>query len=290
MMSNIFNFELPKFPLDKITLAILDFLTEALAGVTKIASNFIETGVEGLGEGIIAVPTLVVIAVITFVVWKFIGRNLGIFALIGLLVTWNLQLWDATIYTIVLVLLSTILALIVGIPLGIWAALDDRVNKVITPILDFMQTMPPFVYLIPMIPFFGLGTVAAAFATMIFAVPPAIRLTNLGIRQIDKELIEASESFGTTPAQKLLKVQLPLAKPTIMAGINQTIMLALSMVVIAAMIGAGGLGGKVLAALTRFRPGEAFEAGLGVVIVAMLLDRITQNVAGRRRKSPAETE
>ena len=146
-----------------------------------------------------------------------------------------------------------------------------------------MQTMPAFVYLIPAIPFFGLGKVSAVFATVIFGMPPAIRLTSLGIRQVPGELIEASDAFGTTWKQKLLKVQLPIAVPTIMAGINQTIMLSLSMVVIAAMIGAGGLGGEVLRAIQRFQPGKGFEVGLGVVILAIILDRVTQNI-GKKYK------
>ena len=171
----------------------------------------------------------------------------------------------------------------VRIPLGIWAAMSDRIYRIIMPILDFMQTMPAFVYLIPAIPFFGLGPVSGIFATVIFSMPPAIRLTTLGIRQVPAELTEAADAFGSTPRQKLLKVQLPLATPTIMTGINQTIMLALSMVVIAAMIGAGGLGAEVWKAIQRLEPGAGFEAGIAVVILAMILDRITQNI-GQRRK------
>ncbi len=196
---------------------------------------------------------------------------------------WNIGLWNATVSTLSLVLAATFIAVGLGLPLGIFAALNDKANKVIMPVLDFMQTMPAFVYLIPAIPFFGLGKVSAVFATVIFGMPPAIRLTSLGIRQVPGELIEASDAFGTTWKQKLLKVQLPMAVPTIMAGINQTIMLSLSMVVIAAMIGAGGLGGEVLRAIQRFQPGKGFEAGLGVVILAIILDRITQNI-GKKYK------
>jgi glycine betaine/proline transport system permease protein len=166
--------------------------------------------------------------------------------------------------------------------LGIVAALYEGFYRVIMPILDFMQTMPAFVYLIPAIPFFGLGPVSAAFATVIFAMPPSIRLTALGIRQVPVELIEAADAFGSTRMQKLFKIQLPLATQTMMAGVNQTIMLSLSMVVIAAMIGAGGLGGEVWKAIQRLKTGMGFEAGLGVVIIAIIFDRVTQKAAGRK--------
>jgi glycine betaine/proline transport system permease protein len=156
-------------------------------------------------------------------------------------------------------------------------AKNDTVEAVIRPVLDFMQTMPPFVYLIPAAMFFGLGKVPGTIATVIFAMPPAVRLTNLGIRQVSKENVEAGLAFGCTDRQLLTKVQLPLALPSIMAGVNQTIMLALSMVVIASMIGAGGLGDVVLTGIQRLNVGLGFEGGLGVVIVAILLDRITQS-------------
>src|SRR5690606_36713376 len=159
-------------------------------------------------------------------------------------------------------------------------------RSLLTPILDFMQTMPAFVYLIPAVFFFALGAVPGVIASVIFAMPPTIRLTSLGIRQVSGDLIEAAEAFGSTPAQKLFKVQLPLAKSTIMAGINQTIMLSLSMVVIASMIGAGGLGTVVLQAITRLEVGKGFEGGLSIVIIAIILDRITQSLARDRKRTP----
>jgi glycine betaine/proline transport system permease protein len=182
-----------------------------------------------------------------------------------------------------LVLAASTVALAVGLPIGISMARSDLVESLIRPVLDFMQTMPPFVYLIPAAIFFGLGTVPGAIATVVFAMPPAVRLTNLGIRQVNKEQIEAGLAFGCTRRQLLTKVQLPLAMPSIMAGVNQTIMLALSMVVIASMIGAGGLGNTVLTGIQRLNVGLGFEGGLGVVILAILLDRITQSFAPGRR-------
>ncbi|MFP4375268.1 MAG: ABC transporter permease [Spirochaetaceae bacterium] len=279
----MYDFSLPRIPLGPGIEAALDWLTTALSPLTRAFSEIVELGIDAIVDGLALIPPVILVVLIALLSWKLANRNVAIFAFIGLLFVWNINLWSATLSTIALVLISTIIAVALGIPLGIIAGLSERFHAVVKPVLDFMQTMPAFVYLIPAIPFFGLGTVAASFATVIFSIPPAIRLTALGIRQIDAEMIEASEAFGTTTMQKLIKVQLPLALPTIMAGVNQTIMLALSMVVIAAMIGAGGLGGEVWRAIQRLRPGQGFEAGLAVVIIAMLLDRITQHITQKQR-------
>ncbi|MCY1029024.1 ABC transporter permease [Mammaliicoccus sciuri] len=196
---------------------------------------------------------------------------------IGLFFIYNQDLWDQLLNTMTLVIISSLLSVIIGVPLGILMSKSDRFQAVMKPILDFMQTMPAFVYLIPAVAFFGIGMVPGVFASIIFATPPTIRLTNLGIRQISAELIEASDSFGTTSMQKLIKVQLPLAKASIMAGVNQTVMLALSMVVIASMIGAPGLGRDVLSSLQRAEVGSGFVAGLSIVILAIIIDRFTQS-------------
>jgi glycine betaine/proline transport system permease protein len=217
--------------------------------------------------------------VFALIAWRAAGARVALFAVLGLGLLWNLDLWYPTMQTLTLVTIATLIAVTIGMPLGILAALSRNAYRAIFPVLDFMQTMPAFVYLIPAIPFFGLGPVSALFSTVIFAMPPAIRLTTLGIRQVPADLVEAADAFGSTRTQKLLKVQLPLAVPTIMAGINQTIMLALSMVVIAAMIGAEGLGGQVWTAIQRNEAGMGFQAGLAVVILAMILDRITQRIA-----------
>lgn len=279
----MYEFSLPRIPLGDGVTAALDWLTMVLSPLTRAFSEIVELGIDGIVDGLSLIPPVILVVLIALLSWRLATRGVAIFAFLGLLFVWNINLWPATLSTIALVLISTIFAVAIGIPLGIIAGLSERFHAVVKPILDFMQTMPAFVYLIPAIPFFGLGPVAAAFATVIFSIPPAIRLTALGIRQIDAEMIEASEAFGTTTMQKLFKVQLPLALPTIMAGVNQTIMLALSMVVIAAMIGAGGLGGEVWRAIQRLRPGQGFEAGLAVVIIAMLLDRITQHITQKQR-------
>ena len=279
------NSWMPRIPLGPWIEGGLEWLTDALSGLTRAISAALEIGVEGMIDGLLWLPPSVLIVLIAALAWFLAGRKIAIGSLIGLFFILSMDLWEATVGTISLVLISTALAIAIGVPLGIWGALNDTFYKIIKPILDFMQTMPAFVYLIPAIPFFGLGAVSAIFATVIFSIPPAIRLTSLGIRQIDEELIEASDSFGSTTLQKLTKVQMPMAMPTIMAGVNQTIMLALSMAVIAAMIGAGGLGGEVWRAIQRLRPGAGFEAGIAVVIVAMILDRITQAVTSDPNKT-----
>jgi glycine betaine/proline transport system permease protein len=273
-----------KLPLDKEIDRLIDFLTEHFAFLTKAISKYLATLIEASTDGLMALPPWLVITIFAVLAWRLAGRNVGIFTLLGLGLLWNLRLWEPTMETLILVLVATVIAIIVGIPLGVWSALSRTAYRIIMPILDFMQTMPAFVYLIPAIPFFGLGAVSAIFATVIFAVPPAIRLTCLGIKQVPRELIEAADAFGSTRGQKLFKLQLPLAIPTIMAGINQTIMLALSMVVIAAMIGAGGLGSEVWKAIQRLEPGKGFEAGIAIVILAMILDRITQKIG--KQNSP----
>lgn len=275
------DYSVPKFPLDELVEQLLNFLTENFAFLTKAISKLIESLMDGLVSSLMLLPPWLLIAIFAGLAWRFAGRNLGIATVVGLLFIWNLRLWLPTVETITLVLIATFIAILLGVPLGIYTALSPRARRIVMPILDFMQTMPAFVYLIPAIPFFGLGVVSAIFATVVFAMPPAIRFTCLGIQQVPVQLIEAADAFGSTPRQKLFKVQLPLAVPTIMAGINQTIMLSLSMVVISAMIGAGGLGGEVWKAIQRLQAGAGFEAGIAVVILAMLLDRITQNIAKR---------
>lgn len=226
---------------------------------------------------------LLLIAIVLLSLWRC-GLGFGIFTLVALLLTASMQVWTQMVDTLSLVLGSAILSLIVGVPLGIWMAKSRRARAVLKTILDFMQTMPAFVYLIPAVIFFGLGQVPGTLATVIFAMPPAVRLTALGIQQVPAEMVEAGKAFGCTSRQLLFKVQLPNALPSIMAGVNQTIMLALSMVVIASMIGAGGLGNVVLSGIQRLDVGLGFKGGLAVVFLAIILDRITQSFGEEARK------
>lgn len=265
-----------KLPVGKFFESMIDWLTQNLGPFFDII-NSILTGIISTFETVLLfIPPLILIALMVVLAWRIAGKGVAIFSIIGLLLIHSMGFWEETMITLALVVTSGLLALIIGIPVGIWASRKDAVENVVRPILDFMQTMPAFVYLIPAVLFFQLGKVPGAVATVIFAMPPAVRLTNLGIRQVQKEVVEAARAFGSTSQQLLFKVQLPLATPTILAGVNQTIMLALSMVVIAAMIGAGGLGGEILKGITQLKIGLGFESGISVVILAIFLDRITQ--------------
>ncbi|MGM0785118.1 MAG: ABC transporter permease [Pseudomonadota bacterium] len=275
--------EIPRIPLGQWIEGSLDWLTSEYSLITRGISRVTQTGIGGLNDALMWLPEWALLAIMAGLCWKVANLRLAIGAVAGLLLIWNMGLWEPMIETLTLVVIATFVAVVIALPVGIAAALSERLYRGIMPILDFMQTMPAFVYLIPAIPFFGIGSVSAIFATVIFSMPPAIRFTTLGIRQVPVELIEAADAYGATRGQKLFKVQLPLSLPTVMAGINQTIMLALSMVVIAAMIGADGLGSEVWRAIQRLRPGDGFEAGIAVVILAMLLDRLTQSLRKQRK-------
>ncbi|GLI05978.1 glycine/betaine ABC transporter [Paenibacillus tyrfis] len=274
----------PKLPIAEWVEGLVDWLGSTFEWLFGFISSLIEGTVNLFSLLFHFPPALVLIVLIAFLAYRAAGLMLGIFSLLGMLLIANLGFWDHTMDTLALVMTSAFLSVIVGLPLGIWSARNKTVQNTLTPLLDFMQTMPAFVYLIPAVTFFGLGVVPGVIASVIFAVPPTIRLTNLGIRQVPFDLIEAADAFGTTPGQKLWKVQLPLALPTLMAGINQTIMLSLSMVVIASMIGAQGLGADVYRAVTQLKTGEGFEAGLAVVILAIVLDRLTQHAIKMKPK------
>ena len=261
----------------------INWLTENFASFFDALSSGIGGLIDGFQHILFGIPFYVTIAVLVVLAWFKAGKGTSVFTLLGLLLIYGMGFWEETMQTLALVLSSTCLALILGVPLGIWTANSKRCDKIMRPVLDFMQTMPAFVYLIPAVLFFGLGTVPGAFATIIFAMPPVVRLTGLGIKQVPKEVIEASRAFGATPSQLLFKVQLPLALPTILTGVNQTIMMSLSMVVIAAMISAGGLGEVVLKGITQMKIGLGFEGGIAVVVLAIVLDRITQGMAQNKK-------
>lgn len=262
----------------------INWLTDNLGGFFDLLSSVIGGFIETFQIALFGIPFYITIALVAAIAWFKSGRGMAIFTLLGLLLIYFMGYWQETMDTLALVLSSTFIALIMGVPLGIWAGNSDKANKVLRPILDLMQTMPAFVYLIPAVLFFGLGAVPGAFATVIFAMPPVVRLTSLGIRQVPKDIVEATQSFGATKRQLLFKVQLPLALPTILTGVNQTIMLSLSMVVIAAMIAAGGLGEVVLKGITQMKIGLGFEGGIAVVILAIVLDRITQGMTKSRKR------
>lgn len=254
----------------------LDPLLDAIYSVLNWMANTTQ-------DVLMTVPDLwmiLIISVFSLLVTRKIIMS-GLIA-VALLVIWNMGLWELSMLTLTLVVVAAIISLLVGIPLGILSAKSNFLNKGMKVVLDFMQTMPSFVYLIPVVILFRLGNVPGIIATVIFALPPVVRFTDLGIREVPKELKEVSESFGTNWLQKLTKVELPMAKPTIMAGINQCIMLSLSMVVIASMIGVAGLGRDVLMAIQRVDVAMGFEAGLAVVLLAIILDRITQSIGSNR--------
>ena len=277
-------FDIPSLPLGRWIESGLMWLTSEYSIVTRSISRVTQTGIGWLNEMLMWVPEWAFIIAVAALCWRLSSPRLAIGAAAGLALIGNLGLWSPMIETLTLVVIATLVAVVIALPVGIAAALSERLYRLIMPLLDFMQTMPAFVYLIPAIPFFGIGSVSAIFATVIFSMPPAIRFTTLGIRQVPVELIEAADAYGATRRQKLFKVQLPLSLPTVMAGINQTIMLALSMVVIAAMIGADGLGSEVWRAIQRLRPGDGFEAGIAVVILAMVLDRLTQSLSKSKNR------
>lgn len=275
---------IPRIPVGKGVEQGIDFLLLYCSDATRWVStemNALLAAFEGLL--LAAHPLALIVAMATGIgfLTRKRGLTVGLFLALGLV--WNMELWPAAMSTLALVLVSTFLAVALGVPLGIAAAIHKGLCRIIMPVLDMMQTMPAFVYLIPAIPFFGLGKVSALFATMVFATPPAIRFTCLGINQVPSDLVECADSFGATRMQRLFKLELPVAAPSILAGINQTIMLSLSMVVVAAMIGAKGLGGEVWRAIQRLEMGNGFEAGLGIVILAICLDRVLQNLVSRIR-------
>ncbi|KQL20439.1 ABC transporter permease [Cytobacillus solani] len=274
---------LPKLPLADWIDRFVDWLTVTFAVVFDAITVSLEGIVEGLFAALAFIPSYILIILIGLLAWKLATKGIALFAVIGLFLIDNLGYWEGMLETLSLVLTAVLITVVIGIPMGIWASQKNTVKQIITPILDFMQTMPAFVYLIPAIFFFSIGVVPGVVASVIFAVPPTIRLTILGIQQVPADIIEATEAFGSTTTQRLLKVQLPLAMPTIMAGINQSIMLSLSMVVIASMVGSPGLGADVYRAVTQIQIGRGFEAGLAIVVMAIILDRITQNIGIKKQ-------
>ncbi len=275
-------FEYKVIPLDVWVSQFVDWLVDNHRDVFQALKWPVEQTLNGLDAGLNALSPIIVIALLAIAAWRFSGKGLAVFTVITLVFTGLLGLWQETMTTLAMVLSSVIFCCIVGVPLGIWSGRSDGFETTIRPVLDAMQTTPAFVYLVPIVMLFSVGNVAGVLATIIFALPPIIRLTSLGIRQVHPELVEAAQAFGATNRQVLFRVQVPLAMPTILAGLNQTIMMALSMVVIAALIGAGGLGSPVILGLNTLDIGRAVIGGLSIVLMAIVLDRITQSMAQKK--------
>ena len=277
--------EFIKIPLD-------DWVSD---GVGWLVGNFrpafqaikwpVEKVLNGLDGVLQATPFIVILVLVSLLAWRVAGRGVALFTIVAFLLLDALGVWSETMTTLSMILTAVVFCAVIGIPLGIAAAASDRFASGLRPVLDIMQTIPPFVYLVPIVMLFGVGLVPGIIATIIFALPPIVRLTNLGIRQVQGDLVEAGYAFGSTPRQVLWEIQVPLALKTIMAGLNQTLMLALSMAVIAALIGAGGLGLTVYTGLGRLDVGQAFLGGLGIVLLAIVLDRITQAMGTQGEES-----
>ena len=276
---------IPKIPLAEWVDDGMKWLTTTFRPAFDFIKNNGKWLMDTTADLLTAVPPIIFILVMVVLAFFAARKKFGLptFTLVGLLLVYNQGLWPQLMDTFNLILYASLLSIIIGVPTGILMAKSETAEKIIKPILDFMQTMPAFVYLIPAVAFFGIGLVPGVFASIIFALPPTVRMTNLGIRQVPRELVEAADSYGSTGSQKLFKVELPLAKSTIMAGINQTVMLALSMVVTASMIGADGLGRNVLSALQRAQAGTGFVAGISLVILAIILDRLTQSLDRKKQ-------
>lgn len=280
-MTRLLTFDERLIPLDDWIQNGVDWLVANYRELFQVIKVPVEMTLEGLEWFFAVLPPSLVILIFALLAWRYAGRLVCLFTTLTLFFIGFLGLWEETMTTLAMVICSVLFCAVAGIPLGILAGRSDRVQMLLRPFLDAMQTTPAFVYLIPVVMLFSIGTVSGVLATIVFALPPIIRLTSLGIRQVHPELVEAAVAFGATPWQVLRKVQFPLALPSVMAGLNQTIMMALSMVVIASLIGAGGLGGPVVEGLNTLEIGLATIGGLSIVLLAMVLDRITQGFGKR---------
>ncbi|MTI69318.1 MAG: proline/glycine betaine ABC transporter permease [Firmicutes bacterium] len=267
-----------ELPIGESVESFIQFLLSNFEPIFDGIANILGGFMEGTGDFLLMIPPLFFIILLSVIAWFLANKKVALFTVISLFLIFGMGLWQSFVKTFVLVIVATLISLIIGIPIGVLISKRKRLDRIATPILDFMQTMPPFVYLIPAVMFFGIGDVPGVISTVVFSMPPAIRLTKLGLKQVPEELEEVGDSFGLTPFQMLYKIKLPLALPSIMAGINQTIMMSLSMVVVASMIGTKGLGSDVLNGIQRNDIGIGFEAGLSVVILAIILDRITSSL------------
>ena len=265
----------PRIPVGEWIEDGFDWIEEHLGSFFDALSDFLKQTVISIADLLTELEPIAMAIVFALLAWLVRDWRLGIGTFLGMAFIISMEQWQNAMTTLAMIIAATVIALLIGIPLGILAARSERFSRVLRPIMDLMQTMPAFVWLVPVVTLFGVNEAAGLVSTVIFAVPPGVRLTELGIRQVDPEVVEAGHAFGATPRQILGEVQVPLAMPTIMAGINQVIMLALSMAVIAGLVGAKGLGGAVTEAIGTINIGLGFEAGLSVVVLAIFLDRVT---------------
>ncbi|MEJ6347950.1 ABC transporter permease/substrate binding protein [Holzapfeliella sp. He02] len=274
------NIDVPRLPIAEWIDVFVQWFTQTFAQLFNVIQTIGQGGIDWISDFLIWINPFVLMLLIVVTAYYISGKKLGltIFSFLGLLFIYNQHLWNDLMSTLTLVMVSSLIALIIGVPLGILDAKSQTASKIITPFLDFMQTMPGFVYLIPAVAFFGIGVMPGVVSSVIFALPPVVRMTNLGIHQVPKSLVETSASFGSTDTQRLFKLDLPYARNTILEGANQTIMMSLSMVVIASMIGAPGLGRGVLSAVQRAQVGHGFVNGLALVIMAIIIDRFAHNI------------
>ncbi len=284
---------IPRIEIGKFFSSIVSWVEDYLPALLNFIKSILQNLDSWLATGLNAVPALLMVLILAVIAFALRGWQFALFTIIGMIIIIGMRyqgasMWSLAMDTLALVIIAGAIAMIIALPLGILAARSKLASQTIKPVMDFMQTLPAFVYLIPAIFFFSAGTTAGIIATIVFSMPPGVRLTELGIRQVDSEMVEAGHAFGTKPFNILTRIQIPLAMPTIMAGVNQVIMLSLSMVVIGSMVGSGGLGVPVLEGISRLDVAVGFEGGVAVVILAIFLDRLTSSLGDRSAVARAE--
>jgi glycine betaine/proline transport system permease protein len=272
----------PPLPIGDLLETGFEWFKNTFDAFFDVVGDIITGAIDGIAGLLLAPEPLLLAVVFALLAWLLRNWKLAAGSLVGMVVIIGVDMWEPAMETLALVVVATLVALLFGIPLGIVAARSPVVSRILKPVMDFMQTMPGMVWLLPVLKLFSIGVAGALVATVIFALPPAVRLTELGIRQVDGEVVEAGQAFGAGPRQVLKDIQLPLAMPTVMAGVNQVIMLALSMAVIAGLVGGGGLGNEVVGAISTLNLALGFDAGISVVILAIFLDRLTASIGSRR--------
>ncbi|WP_275003183.1 ABC transporter permease [Promicromonospora iranensis] len=272
----------PPLPIGDLLETGFEWFKDTFDAFFDVVGDIVTGAIDGIAAVLLAPDPLVLAVIFALLAWLVRDWKLGIGTLVGMVLIIGMGMWDPAMDTLALVVVATLVALVIGVPLGILAARSAVVSRILRPVMDFLQTMPGFVWLVPVVKLFSIGVAGAMVATVIFALAPAVRLTELGIRQVDGEVVEAGQAFGAGPRQILKDIQLPLAMPTVMAGVNQVIMLSLSMAVIGGLVGAGGLGNEVVSGISTLNLALGFDAGISVVILAIFLDRLTASIGSRR--------